>query len=71
MLVGCTKNKKKNFLMVKPINCFRKQEILENCKISFTYKTTFVENGKIIDKSTDIGEELNNFFKNTVDSLNI
>lgn len=64
MLVGCTKNKEKNFLMVKPINCFRKQEILENCKISFTYKTTFVENGKIIDKSTDIGEELNNFFKN-------
>ena len=68
---GLYENKEKYFLMVKPINCFRKQEILENCKISFTHKTTFVENGKIIDKSTDIGEELNNFFKNTVDSLNI
>ena len=34
-------------------------------------KTSLVENGKIIDNNTDIAKELNNVFKNAVDSLNV
>lgn len=30
-----------------------------------------VENGRIIDNNTDIAKELNNVFKNAVDSLNV
>lgn len=61
----------------KPINCFRQQETLENCKISFPdkvnygNKTTLMENGSIIDSNTDIAEKLKNFLKNATVYLNI
>ena len=49
----------------------------ENIKPLFSKKENFgnkiklVEGGEIIDEDADIAEELNNFFKNAVASLNI
>ena len=40
-------------------------------KGNFVNKTILVKNGKIIDNNIDIAEELNNFYKNVVVSLNI
>ena len=53
------------------------QKFWKNIKPLFSNKGNFgnkielVEGGEIIDKDADIAEELNNFFKNAVVSLNI
>ena len=54
------------------ISHFQKlQNIFFSNKENNGNKTSLVENGKIIDNITDSSKELNNVFKNSVDSLNV